>query len=771
MEVETLKEIYVQGLDDDSNYALNRAIKTANAMLSDEVNTMHFMMAMVPNSKISDIFEKDTGIEAKDFLCHCMEKYKNTERIGNRGYLTIDDVTMRLREIFNSALRRHMFTQSDMPITMLYDAIIKDTTNELWKILKEMGAEVPGTNVTDNILDLMPNTSNFGVDYNVLAASGRFDPVSSRDNEIELLIEVLGRRIKNNPCLVGDAGVGKTAIIEGLAQRIIEDNVPDYLKGKHIVSIDISGIISGSKYRGDFEERLNAVLNEAASNPNVILFFDEIHMVMGANTNGDSSMSAANILKPAISRGDVTIIGATTKKEYKKFIEKDSAFERRFQRVNINEPSVEQAIAMVNAVIGKYDTFHHSTTTDDAIKLAVVLSDRYITDKKLPDKAITVIDETAAHIKKYVTLGSDIMVTAKDIKETISRSTGIDVDELDTKAVNKLESLADNLHRHVIGQDNAVQSIAKAIRRAKAGVKDPNRPIGSFLFVGPTGVGKTELSKALAIEFSGGIKNLIRFDMSEFMEKHSVSKFIGSPPGYVGYGDGGQLTEAVKSNPYSIILFDEIEKAHPSVFDMLLQILDDGILTDSEGCRVDFKNCVIIMTSNAGYGAETSSVGKIGFGFSENTTDDNEDRREKVAIKALESTFRPEFLNRLDKVVVFNKLTKEDTYKIVELSLKALKLRLKSNNIDMSWSNSLVEKILETGYSDKYGARNIKRKVQDMVEDRLADGIISGEIQSGSSIVLSYTDELVVQLGINLNKDNTQDMCKLTLEDIAGGKK
>lgn len=748
----TLQEVFVSGLSEEANSALNGAVNIANTLFSSEVNTVHLMMAMLRVSKIAELFEKDTGIDAKEFFQYCMNTEKE-DNDGTKGYTTFDDISGELREIIGMSLKRALITQKEIPLTIIYKLIMSDKRCKVWNILSKLDSKLAGNSVTDSILKSMPMTANFGVDYNALAAQGRFDPVSSRDKEIEYVFEVLGRRIKNNPCLVGEAGVGKTAIAEGMAQRLVTGNVPEYLKGKHIISVDISGIIAGAKYRGDFEERLNEVLNEAAANKDAILFFDEIHMLMGANTNGDSSMSAANILKPAISRGDVTVIGATTTSEYKKFVSKDSAFERRFQRVNIKEPSVDDAIGMVNAVIDKYNAFHNSSISDDAIKAAVILSDRYITDKRLPDKAITVIDETAAHLKKNSIKDEKIMITVYDIKNTVSRATGIDISDMDASSTSKLNKLAENIHKHVIGQDNAVQSVTKAIRRAKAGVKDPNRPIGSFLFVGPTGVGKTELTKALAIEFSGGVKNMIRFDMSEFMEKHSVSKLIGSPPGYVGYGDGGLLTEAIKSNPYSVVLFDEIEKAHPDVFNILLQVLDDGILTDGEGEKVDFKNCIIVMTSNAGYGADVGISSSIGFGRTEESDESAEDKREKLAFKALESTFRPEFLNRLDKIVVFSKLTKEETRSIVELQLKVLQSRLKSNDITINWTQSLVDKILELGYSDKYGARNIKRKMQDIVEDRLADGIINGEIHPNSSVVLSYKDELVISMGVSLDKD------------------
>lgn len=460
----------------------------------------------------------------------------------------------------------------------------------------------------------------------------------------------------------------------------------------------------------------------------------------------DSAMTAANILKPAISRGDVQIIGATTTSEYKKFIERDKAFERRMQMVLVPEPTVEAAIKMTKAVIGEYNKFHNSSVSNEAIESAVVLSDRYITDKKLPDKAITVIDETAARLKKSVS-NTPIQIEVKDIKDTISKLTNIDVSDLDEKARNKVKSLESSLKKHVIGQDNAVENVSKSIRRSKAGIKDPNRPIGSFLFVGPTGVGKTELSKALAIEFSGGIKSLIRFDMSEYMEKHSVSKLIGSPPGYVGYGDGGQLTEAIRHNPYSVVLFDEIEKAHPDVFNILLQVLDDGTLTDSEGQTVDFKNTILILTSNAGYGANLLNKGTIGFGrVEQESSSEASDKQDKIVMKALEETFRPEFLNRLDKIVVFNKLSKENSISIAQLLLKQLKKRMKDNGIELSWDNSIINKIVEDGFSDKYGARNLKRKIQELIEDTLADKIIDEEIKEGDSVKISYNDSLVVDI-------------------------
>lgn len=741
-----MKIISLRGLDEKCNMALNKSFDTANKFCCTEATSDLLLMHILEDSEVANVFEEEIGLTASNYtqtLTNMLSgHWQSTSGLHNN--ISIEDISRELHNILQQVVFRAIQTQREIDLITLYRYIIKDRQSQAWKILEMMGIDINMNIAQSNPLEDMPITQRYAVDYNTLAKNGRFDPIESRNDEIDKTFEVMGRRIKNNPCLVGEAGVGKTAIVEGMAQRLVTGDVPSYLKNKHIISVDVSGIVSGSKYRGDFEERLNGILNEAASNTNVILFFDEMHMLMEAGgSSSDAAMNAANILKPAISRGDVQIIGATTPSEYKKFIEKDKAFERRIQSVNIGEPDVESAIKMVKTVSHKYSEFHKCHIDNETIIESVVLSDRYITDKKLPDKAITILDETAARLKKNNKQNKTFTVTVDDIKKTISRTTGIDIEDLDDTSREKLSSLGDRLAKHVIGQDEAIESVVKAIRRSKAGIKDPNRPIGSFLFVGPTGVGKTELTKSLAIEFSNGIKNMIRFDMSEFMEKHTVSKLIGSPPGYVGYGEGGQLTEAVRHNPYSIVLFDEIEKAHPDVFNILLQILDDGILTDSQGLRVDFKNTVIIMTSNAGYGADQFGKKTIGFGSNSETNETDASAKEKIAMKALESTFRPEFINRLDKIVVFNKLSKENIEAIVELLLTQLKKRMVASEIDLTWDTNIVKHISETGFSEKYGARNIKRKIQDTLEDSIADAVISGDAKKGDTINISYNNDKV----------------------------
>lgn len=766
-----MKIITLRGFDEQCNMALNKSFETANKYLCDKATSAHMLLHMLEYDNVAKAFKSDLHINAQDYVntfLDMMQRHLSMADARRHITVSIDEISTELQSILSKAVYKAVHLEKEVDILSLYKIIVKERESEVWKVLSLMGINADEIDVSaSNPLDDMPITSQFSVDYNILAQQGRFDPIESRDDEIDRTFEVMGRRIKNNPCVIGEAGVGKTAIIEGMAQRLIKGDVPSYMRNKHIISVDVSGIVSGAKYRGDFEERLNGILNEAAAHKNVVLFFDEMHMLMDAGVgSSDSSMNAANILKPAISRGDVQIIGATTFKEYKAFVEKDKAFERRLEPVFIKEPDVDAAIKMVDIVAPKYTEFHNCALEDGVVKAAVVLSDRYITDKRLPDKAITVIDETAARLKKSVH-GNKFTVTVSDIKHTVSRATGIDVDDLDEKAVKKLCSLEDRLKDHVIGQDQAVTNVVKAIRRSKAGVKDPNKPIGSFLFVGPTGVGKTELTKALAIEFTNGIKNMIRFDMSEFMEKHTVSKLIGSPPGYVGYGEGGQLTEAVRRNPYSIILFDEIEKAHPDVFNIMLQILDDGILTDSQGLRVDFKNTVIIMTSNAGYGADQMGKKSIGFSSESNHDDNDPANYEKIAIKALESTFRPEFLNRLDKVIVFNKLGEPEIVKIVDLLLKQLKGRLTQSDIKVSWDKSVVNFIAKEGFSEKYGARNVKRKIQNTIEDELADKIISGEIKPSDKVKIHYKDgiditvEHVVEIVNMVSNDVTLDKLKI----------
>lgn len=743
--------IQVDRFDNMTNLALNKAITLANELKCSEVNCSHMLSIILGDENISEQFKNDTGIQTKDFrdtlVMQCTRGYYG--ELESEKKLSIEDCSDAFDKALRTMISDGVKSNSLVNQSRVYNAIMREKESEVYETLDALSVtyDEVNSNRSTNVspIDNMPIISKYGVDMVKLAKEGSFDPIGCRDKEIDEVIEILGRRQKSNPCLIGEPGVGKTSIIEGLSQRIADGKVPNYLKSTHIISMDLSGIVSGARFRGDFEERLNSILYEASSNKNVILFFDEMHMIMDAGTsNSESSMNAANILKPAISKGDVKIIGATTIKEYKKFIEKDGAFERRIQSVLVNEPSTTDCIGMLKNVVPVYSDYHNCVIDDESIESAVYLSDRYITNRKLPDKAISLLDETAARLKAHREVENDkVYISSNEIKITVSRITGIDVTDIDNTSRNKLKELNNNLKKVIIGQDIAVESVVKAIRRSKAGIKDPNRPIGSFLFVGPTGVGKTELAKAVTVELTGDIKNLIRFDMSEFMEKHNVSRLIGSPPGYVGFGDGGQLTESVRRNPYSVVLFDEIEKAHPDVFNIMLQILDDGILTDSSGIKVDFKNTIIVMTSNAGNSIEEMKVIKsIGFSAEENcVSKDNE----KKTMKALENTFRPEFLNRVDKVVIFNELSENSCKDIISISLSKVAKRLKNNSIYIEWDESLVDHILKNGYSEKFGARNLNRAVQEIVEDAIADKIIDDEIKSGDSVKISFDTELIIK--------------------------
>ena len=745
-----MKVITIRGLDSRSNIVINSTLRLAGKYHFNDVTSVHLMYVLLDNKDISKMFFANIGLEAQEYIEACNEMFKDisSNQEESTESLGIEDISDELSEVLKNSIGRAISNNRAATIFDLYNSIIADDRTQFWEFAKLLGVDRNSIKMAlESPLDDMPITSSFGTDYNVLAIKDKFDSIAARDDIIDNILEVLGRRVKNNPCIVGESGVGKTAIVEGIAQRIVSGDVPWYLKGKHIISIDISKVVSGSKYRGDFEEKLNSMIDEVSSRDDVILFFDEFHMLAEAGGSSvESAMTASNILKPALSRGEVQLIGATTLSEYKKFIEKDRAFERRIEKVSVTEPSVDDAIKMVNAVIGKYEEFHEIKFNSNSIKSAVILSDRYITDKKLPDKAITVLDETAARVKKSNN-NKKHQVDIADVKETVSKISGIDINDLDDISRNKLLNLKAALNRVVVGQDKATEAVSKAIMRSKAGIKDPNRPIGSFLFVGPTGVGKTELSKALAIEIGGSTKNLIRFDMSEFMEKHSISKMIGSPPGYVGYGEGGQLTEAVRNNPYSIVLFDEIEKAHPDIFNILLQVLDEGTLTDSEGLKVDFKNTVIIMTSNAGYSIEGVARSRIGFGDTSNEMQTSDD---ETVLKSLENTFRPEFLNRIDKVIVFNQLNKEDAKEITEIYMKKLKSRLTERGIHLQWDNSIIDEVVKSGFSIQYGARNINRTVQTMIADRLADLVISDEIKSGDDVQLAFTSELDIKISSGL---------------------
>ena len=645
--------------------------------------------------------------------------------------------------------------------------------------------------------DATPTLSSHGRDLTALAAEGKIDPIIGRDTETERVVQILSRRTKNNPCLIGEPGVGKTAVVEGLAQRIVDGNVPETLKNKKIITLDIAGMIAGAKYRGEFEERMKNVMEEVSANKDIILFIDEIHTIIGAGA-AEGAVDAANILKPALARGEMQIIGATTISEYRGHIEKDAALERRFQSVMVGEPTPEEAVQILMGLRDKYEAHHKVKISDEAIRAAVELSRRYIADRYLPDKAIDLVDEAAAGLRisthtsppdlraleeKITKLAqekeeaitaqnferaaalrdeekqakiefedaragweksqSDLALTVgeNDIANVVTMWTGIPVNKLLESEGEKLLHLEDELHKRVIGQDDAVSAISRAIRRGRMGLKDPRRPIGSFLFLGPTGVGKTELTKALAAIMFGDENAMIRLDMSEYMEKHSVSKLIGSPPGYVGFEEGGQLTEKIRRRPYSVVLFDEIEKAHPDVFNIMLQVLEDGILTDSQGRRVDFKNTVIIMTSNAG----ASTVGNNRtLGFGESTTENEKEQNHLRVMNALKQTFRPEFLNRIDDIIIFNKLTDENIRAIAEIMLAQVGARIASLGIDISFDESVSKLLAREGFDEVYGARPLRRAIVRLIEDALSTEMLEGKIKSGDTLTATVKDEKIV---------------------------
>ncbi len=659
----------------------------------------------------------------------------------------------------------------------------------------------PKSKETRSSPSLDKSVLSYGTDLTQKAREGKIDPVIGRKKEIDKIIQVLSRRTKNNPVLIGEPGVGKSAVVEGLAQAIIKNEVPELLKNKIVFSLDLAGMVAGAKYRGDFEERLKNAINSIKNSGNVILFIDEIHQIVGAGATSDGNMDAANILKPMLARGELQTIGATTLEEYRKYIEKDAALERRFTPVQVDEPTVEDTIEILRGLRDKYEAHHKVVITDEAIIAAATLSDRYITDRFLPDKAIDLIDEAASRsrlnamnspdelkeleeklkrlnieknkaakgenytqaqklvdeiaevqekIKKLTTdwkgekLTTSPEIGGNDIAEIVSGWTGVPVVKLTEQESEKLLHLEENLHKRIIGQDEAVSAVARAIRRARAGLNEPDKPIGSFIFVGPTGVGKTDLAKALAETMFGDEKLMIRIDMSEFMEKHNVSKLIGAPPGYVGYDDnaGGQLTERVRRKPYSVVLFDEVEKAHPDVFNVLLQILDDGRLTDSKGRVINFKNTIIIMTSNVG-ASKIKKMSNFGFTSGDEHSDGYDNMKESIN-DALKEQFKPEFLNRLDDIIVFRKLTKEEAGKICYKIIDSLSARLKLRNVSLKISDEAMNMLLDEGYNDMYGARPLKRVVQKRVEDRLSDEILANHVLPGETVTVEVKDgELV----------------------------
>ncbi len=670
------------------------------------------------------------------------------------------------------------------------EPIEEENESEFGNTIKQSGATHFKNQSAKTSASDLGELEKFGTNLNKQAEDGKLDPVIGRKNEIDRVIQILSRRTKNNPVLIGEPGVGKSAVVEGLAQAIVKGNVPEILCNKIVFSLNIAGMLAGARYRGDFEERLKKTIDTVKSNGNIILFIDEIHNIVGAGSTGEGNMDAANILKPMLSRGELQTIGATTIDEYRKYIEKDAALERRFQPIMVDAPSTEETVEILKGLRDKYESHHGVSIPDDAIVSAVSLSDRYITDRFLPDKAIDLIDEAASRVRldsynspveakskeaelarltaqkneakrrddleRAIKINKEIekvnkeldeirskaskntvnreklMLTPDDIAKVVSNWTGVPVVKLTETEAQKLLDLEKVLHERVIGQDDAVRAVSNAIRRARAGIKDTNRPVGSFIFVGPTGVGKTELSKALAEAVFGNENNIIRIDMSEYMEKHSVSRMVGAPPGYVGFDEAGQLTEKVRRKPYSVVLFDEIEKAHPDVFNIMLQILDDGRLTDNKGRVVSFKNCIIIMTSNVG---ATEIQHRATLGFATNAEAEYDNMCDRY-MDALKEKFRPEFLNRIDDIIVFHKLTKEETAKIAELLLASLRKRLAVLGVNLDISPEAMDLIIEKGYDNEYGARPLRRVIQRHVEDRLSEEILRGDLKENSTITV-----------------------------------
>lgn len=805
--------------------ALNRALLEAREMGHTYIGSEHILLTLAEeDDSIASQILSSRGITA-DVI-----RKKITESVGTGepSNVTASDITPRTKKIiensnFESLRNSHNYIGTEHMLLAIIDepdcvaakiisssgVNINDIRNDIMNFFAGMGTETNSTQPGGRFgnpsepqkgsgkgrtqIEGAPVLSGFGRNLNNLAREGKIDPIIGRDTEMERVIQILSRRTKNNPCLIGEPGVGKTAVVEGLAQKIVDGNVPEILAEKIIVTLDIAAMVAGAKYRGEFEERLKNVMEEVSRNPKIILFIDEIHTIIGAGA-AEGAVDAANIIKPALARGEMQVIGATTINEYRKHIEKDAALERRFQSVMVGEPTSDEAVQILFGLRDRYEAHHKLKISDEAIKAAVKLSVRYINDRYLPDKAIDLVDEAASRLRissytptpdlkeledkiKAVTGNKEEAIKAQDferaaslrdderklkaeydekkktwesdrnnnlvveesgIAEIVTSWTGIPVKKLAEEESEKLLNLNNILKERLIGQDEAVDAISKAIRRGRMGLKDPKRPIGSFIFLGPTGVGKTELTKALADVMFGDENAMIRVDMSEYMEKHSVSKLIGSPPGYVGYDEGGQLTEKIRRRPYSVVLFDEIEKAHPDVFNILLQILEDGILTDAQGRRVDFKNTIIIMTSNAGASGIIEPK-RLGFAASINESDERAKMKSGV-MDALKSTFRPEFLNRVDEIIIFNKLTDENIEKIAILMLNEVSKRINAIDIKITFSEEVVKMLAKEGFDPIYGARPLRRAIVRMVEDSFSEAMLSGEIKSGDSVTAILND-------------------------------
>lgn len=806
-----------KGFTEKANKALNLAIESAEEMRHNYVGTEHILYGLVKEgSGVAATALNECGV-TEDALREKLESINGTMSLVE---LTPDDFTPRTKRVLRAAViisSKTGYTYVGTEHLLL--AILSESDSYAVAFLEELGVSVErlaqavskgmqggaeeGFGGFEN--ESAPNGSQkggsaldkFGRDLTQAAKNGEIDPVIGREKEIQRVIQILSRRTKNNPVLIGEPGVGKTAVAEGLALEIAKGNVPEILKDKRVVSLDLTGMVAGAKYRGDFEERIKAAIDEVKKSKNTILFIDELHTIVGAGA-AEGSADAANILKPSLARGDFQVIGATTLNEYRKYIEKDAALERRFQPVKVGEPTPEQAVQILKGLRDSYEAHHKVKITDEAINAAVALSSRYIADRYLPDKAIDLIDEGASKVRLASLTSPDNVkeledeiadyekekasaineqdferaarlrdeqkelqtklddakkkwqeqqkgnsgeVTAEDIAKIVSEWTGIPVVQLTKEESERLLNMENVLHERVIGQSEAVTAIAKAIRRGRVGLKDPKRPVGSFIFLGPTGVGKTELCKALAEAMFGDENAMLRLDMSEYMEKHTVSKLIGSPPGYVGFEEGGQLTEKVRRKPYSVVLFDEIEKAHPDVFNMLLQILEDGRLTDSQGRTVDFKNTVIIMTSNVGARLITEKQSSLGF----NSENENAEESEKKDIKELvtgelRKVFRPEFLNRVDDIIVFNKLNKDEIKQIAVKMLKTLENRLDKMNIKISFTDNAVSEIADKGFDENYGARPLRRAIQNEIEDPLSEQMLEGKVKDGAVVTCDFAD-------------------------------
>lgn len=744
----------MKNFTDKGKEVLRRARRIAAKMNQDYIGTEHLLISLIETRDCvaSGIFQNN-GIDAQTIYDYVLE-FVSTEQ---KGLVDSNSYSPGARRILERSLEEARKTNLELAGTEhILIALLLDEECFAARVLHAIGAPVqrmyleamlamgidPARAKNEFVLAKGTHTRNrkesileqYSRDLTALARNGSLDPLIGRAEELQRVIQTLSRRQKNNPCLVGEPGVGKTAIVEGLAQKIIQNNVPDTLKGKRLLAVDLTAMVAGTKYRGEFEERIKAFIEEVRNDSDVLLFIDELHTIIGAG-GAEGAMDASNILKPSLSRGELQLIGATTREEYRKYIEKDAALERRFQPVVVEEPSLEQTIEILNGLKPRYEEFHKVIICEDAIEAAASMSARYINDRFLPDKAIDLLDEAGASLqlqdKKRRAYLRD-----SDIAKVVSAWTKIPLEKLSKDETSRLRRLESILHKRVVGQEDAVTAVSKAVRRGRTGLKDPDRPIGSFLFLGPTGVGKTELSKALAEAVFGSETSMIRVDMSEYMEKHSVSKMIGSPPGYVGHEEGGQLSEKIRRNPYSVVLFDEIEKAHEDVFNILLQVLDDGHITDAQGRKVSFKNTIIIMTSNAG--AQNIITPKL-LGFSA----DNDEQKQYLHMKnnvmeEVKRLFKPEFLNRIDEIIVFHMLQKNHIKQIMDIMLEELTKRAETQlGITVRVTPKAKNFIMEKGYDEKYGARPLRRAMQTELEDRLADGILSGQIKKGNKVTVN----------------------------------